>query len=167
MRRKVSENNELFNRRDVLAYFMVAGTGYLVQVISAKLLYEHGYVYEMALAIGYFIAFVVGFWLTKIFAFSSKQTQKTRREMVKYIGVSSFAGGVMVAFASLTVDIVNFYFPEKGSFLPFLKIVSDNPKQLFSHLVGAGFSFITNYIGHKTITFKSTGFYDRIKAYIK
>ena len=167
MRRKASENNELFNRRDVLAYFFVAATGLLVQLVSAHYLYEAGYEYGISIAIGYLIASVVGFWLTKIFAFSSKQPQKTRREMVKYIAISAFAGGVMVAFANLTLDILAYYFPDDSSFLPFLKRFSKNPKELFSHITGAGFSFLTNYVGHKSFTFKSTGFYDRIKAYIK
>ncbi|MFN8358156.1 MAG: GtrA family protein [Spirosomataceae bacterium] len=168
MRRKPTENKDLFYWRDVLAYFFVAGTGLLVQLVSAHFIYEAGYEYQISITIGYIIAFVVGFWLTKIFAFSSKQPQKTRREMVKYIGISAFAGGVMVAFANLTLDIINVYFPTENSFLPSLKQFGiKNPKELFSHISGAGFSFVTNYIGHKTITFKSTGFYDRIKAYIK
>ena len=39
--------------------------------------------------------------------------------------------------------------------------------QLISHLTGMVFSFFSNYYLHKTFTFKSTGFYDRLKTAIK
>jgi putative flippase GtrA len=167
MPKKSPQSSELFNKRDVLAYFVVAATGAVVQIICAKYLFKvHGLGWEVSLTIAYYVALVVGFWLTKVFAFDAKQTQKTRREMVKYLAISSFAGGVMVAFANLTLDIINGYYPS-ANFLPQLRVVSDDPKELIAHVSGMGFSFVTNYVGHKTITFKSTGFYDRIKTKLK
>lgn len=167
MAKRNSSNADLFNRRDVLAYFVVAATGAAVQIICAKYLFKvHGLGWELSLTVAYYVALIVGFWLTKVFAFDAKQTQKTRREMVKYVAISSFAGGVMVAFANLSLDIINGYYPD-NDFLPQLRVVSDSPKELVAHVSGMGFSFLTNYVGHKTITFKSTGFYDRVKTKLK
>ena len=33
-----------------------------------------------------------------------------------------------------------------------------------SHVVGMGLSFLANFFGHKLLTFRSTGVYDRIKS---
>jgi hypothetical protein len=45
----------------------------------------------------------------------------------------------------------------------FERIVND----MICYLVGMGFSFVSNYILLKTFTFKSTGFYDRLKVLIR
>jgi putative flippase GtrA len=159
----VKKQPKLLNIRDILAYFLVAASGLGIQLVSSKILTQYYQLDEpVAWACAYFIAFVAGFWLTKMFAFDAKQSNKTRREMIKYVLVASVAGGVMVLMASIMLDnILNVYFPY-GIIAPigFVK----KPNGLIAQLTGAGFSFITNYIGHKTITFKSTGFYNRLKS---
>jgi hypothetical protein len=37
-------------------------------------------------------------------------------------------------------------------------------RETFSHLTGMGCSFLANYYGHKFLTFRSTGIYDKIKT---
>lgn len=147
-----------------MAYFLVAGSGAAIQFISSHFLIDY-YSYEVTVAIAYLIAFFIGFGLTKLFAFDAKSSQKTRREMVKYFFVSSFAGGVMVAVAALTFNILTYYFP--GEILSALKPMIDKPKELLGQIAGMGFSFLTNYVGHKSITFRSTGFYDQVKSYLQ
>lgn len=41
-----------------------------------------------------------------------------------------------------------------------------NINEMICYIIGQGFSFMSNYLLHKTFTFKSTGFYDRLKALI-
>ena len=50
--------------------------------------------------------------------------------------------------------------------LPFAK-KEVNLTEMGSYLIGMGFSFVSNYILHKTFTFKSTGFYNRLKVLIR
>ena len=57
--------SELFNRRDVLAYFIVAAIGASLQLIAGSVLQDwFQLTYKQALLVGYIIAFVVGFFLT-------------------------------------------------------------------------------------------------------
>ena len=54
--------NKLFNSRDVIAYFIVAAIGALLQLIVGSLLQDWFQVtYQQALLAGYLVAFVVGF----------------------------------------------------------------------------------------------------------
>jgi putative flippase GtrA len=157
----------LFNKKDLLAYLFVAGTGAIVQLICGSLLQDwFGISYAWSLQIAYQISLVVGFILTKMFAFDVRNTEKTQREMVKFILVSQFSGLVMTLTALAAFNLSNIFFPEMKIFIPYShKDVHLN--QLFSTIVGMGFSFLSNYYLHKTFTFKSTGFYDRLKAVLK
>ena len=157
----------LFNKKDLLAYFFVAGTGAIVQLVAGSLLQDwFGLSYGWSLQISYQISIVVGFILTKLFAFDVRNTEKTQREMVKFLLVSQFSGLVLTITALLAFKLSNLFFPEKIVIIPYSnKDVHLN--QLFSTIIGMGFSFISNYYLHKTFTFKSTGFYDRLKLVIK
>lgn len=157
----------LFNKKDLLAYFFVAGTGAIVQLVAGSLLQDwFGLSYGWSLQISYQISIVVGFILTKLFAFDVRNTEKTQREMVKFLLVSQFSGLVLTITALLAFKLSNLFFPEKIVIIPYSnKDVHLN--QLFSTIIGMGFSFISNYYLHKTFTFKSTGFYDRLKLIIK
>ncbi|MFN8344599.1 MAG: GtrA family protein, partial [Spirosomataceae bacterium] len=107
--------------------------------------------------------------LTKLFAFDARNTNKTRREMVKFGIVAAISFGITVGFAALTLQILHASNPTDViyniplSFIP-EKYREVNVTEASSTLVGMGLSFISNYILHKTFTFKSTGFYNRAKA---
>lgn len=157
----------LFNKRDLWAYFLVAGTGAIVQLVSGSLLKDwFALSYENSVFPAYLVALVVGFILTKLFAFDARNTNKTKREMIKFLIVALFSGLVTYFFSVGTYFLLN----KLGKDL-LLKIPYShkqvNLTQTGSTLVGMGFSFMSNYILHKTFTFKSSGFYDRFKALIK
>ncbi|MFD2572361.1 GtrA family protein [Spirosoma soli] len=156
-------NDKLFNRRDVFAYFIVAAIGASLQLVVGSLLQEWFHVsYESALLVGYVVAFFVGFFLTKIFAFNAKNSAKTRREAAKFTMVSVISGLITVYGSSI---LYNYSISEIRLFtvvIPFsVKVVNVN--KLASHTTGMGLSFISNYVLHKTFTFRNTGFYEKLK----
>ncbi|TAE33500.1 MAG: GtrA family protein [Cytophagales bacterium] len=155
--------NELFNRRDVIAYFIVAATGATVQLIAGSLLQEwFQMTYEQALFVGYLVAFVVGFVLTKLFAFNARNSSQTRREAIKFTIVSVISCLITVYGSSLIYHYSTTQFEPFSAVIPFsVKRVDLN--KLGAQIVGMGLSFISNYILHKRFTFANTGFYEGLK----
>ncbi|MBP6386832.1 MAG: GtrA family protein [Pseudarcicella sp.] len=156
--------SELLNKKDILAYFLVAGSGVLVQLACSSLIQSWFAIpFQDSILPAYFISLIYGFFLTKIFAFNSRKSSQTRREMVKFLMVAMFSGFVTWFFASYTyeksiaiLDIQYYNIPYSRK-----KI---NLNELTCYLIGNGFSFLTNYFLHKTFTFKNTGFYNRLKT---
>lgn len=154
---------EVFNRKDILAYFIVAGIGALLQLLIGSILQEWFQLsYERALAVGYVSSFFIGFGLTKLFAFNARNSAKTRREMVKYTLVSIFSGLITVGGSSVANMILTDLLAVDTFIIPH-SIKEVNLNKLLGHITGMGLSFISNYILHKTFTFRDTGFYDRLK----
>ena len=153
----------LFNKKDLFAYFFVAATGALVQLIVGSLLHEWFLVsYKRAILIGYVVAFFVGFFLTKLFAFDARKSAETTREAVKFCMVSVVSGFITVYLSAFMYDysvqqigIYQFLIPNSTKEVDVNKLVS--------HVGGMGLSFISNYILHKTFTFRNTGFYEKLK----
>ncbi|MCF0058902.1 GtrA family protein [Dyadobacter sp. CY356] len=152
--------NDLLNLRDIFAYFLVAAAGVLIQLIIGTLAQDwFGITYVQSLTAGYLVAFVAGFFLTKIFAFNTK----SKREMIKFALVAALSFCITVygsdALFQLSLKLVGQYKFQ----IPFsVKLVDIN--QLFSLLTCTGISFISNYTLHKKFTFQDTGFYDRLKS---
>ncbi len=160
-------NQNLLNKKDLLAYFLVAGTGAIVQLLCQSLLEDWFNVsFTWSIPIAYTISLSVGFVLTKLFAFDARNNKKSKREMVKFMMVSFFSFFVMW-FATLLAK----YLMDKIWLIPNYTIPNSsktvNINQLVSAVIGMCFSFASNYYFHKTFTFKSTGFYDRLKNNIK
>ena len=156
--------NTLFNRRDVIAYFIVAAIGATVQLIAGSLLQEWFQIsYEQALFIGYLVAFVVGFVLTKLFAFNARNSAQTRREAVKFVLVSIISCLITVYGSSVLYDYSTTEFEQLSVFIPF-SVKQVNLNKLMAQVMGMGLSFISNYILHKRFTFRDTGFYERLKS---
>lgn len=158
----------ILNKKDLLAYFFVAGTGAVVQLVTSSLSQDwFGFNYNKSVIIAYLVSLVVGFVLTKLFAFNVRNTNQTRREMVKFVMVAMFSGGVTWFFA-----VGSLYLSTEVLHIPSYKLQlfsarkAINVNEMVCHIIGQGFSFISNYTLHKTFTFKSTGFYDRLKALI-
>lgn len=109
----------------------------------------------MSVLLGYLTATVVSFLPTKNYAFSAKKTGNTYREAIKFVIIALIAWGVQVGVAILTLNwVANPFFPSVSLFL----------REKISHVVGMGFSFLANYFGHKLLTFRSTGVYDRLRS---
>ncbi|MDQ1086031.1 MULTISPECIES: GtrA family protein [unclassified Siphonobacter] len=165
------KKSKLLNIRDLVAYFLVAGTGAAVQIIAGGYFREF-MSYNASVACGYVVSFVVGFTLTKLFAFDAKKSGQTRREMVKFGLVAVVSFFITVGGSSLGFHLLNASHPGDLYYRIPLDFLSEksrniNVKEFGGLLVGMGLSFVSNYILHKTFTFKSTGFYDRIKDYLK
>lgn len=157
---------KLLNKKDFIAYFLVAGTGAMVQLIAGSVLRnKFHYSYSQAVSIAYLISFVVGFVLTKMFAFDARNTNQTRREMVKFLMVAVISWVITWIFAVGSLGFINQWFGSQLITLPLIQ-KPINLNELGCQIVGMGFSFISNYILHKTFTFKSTGFYDRLKKLV-
>ena len=155
--------NELFNRRDVIAYFIVAAIGASLQLIAGSLLQEwFQFSYQQALFVGYLVAFFVGFFLTKLFAFNAKNSAQTNREVIKFTLVSIISCLITVYGASLLYDYSTSRFEILTFLIPF-SVKEVNLNKLAAQIVGMGLSFISNYILHKRFTFHNTGFYEKLK----
>ncbi|MDH4461561.1 MAG: GtrA family protein [Flectobacillus sp.] len=159
--------SKLLNTKDLIAYFLVAGTGASVQLLSGSFLRnKFALSYSTSVSLGYFIAFFVGFFLTKMFAFDARNTNQTRREMVKFMMVATGSWAVTWFFAVASLSFVESMFGKNYIVVPFFN-KTINANELGCQVIGMGFSFVFNYIMHKTFTFQSTGFYDRLKTLLK
>ncbi|AUD07514.1 GtrA family protein [Spirosoma pollinicola] len=142
------------NYNSFFSFFLTALFGASVNFFS-QILYRKTFDYSTSVFLGYLTATVVSFVPTKLFAFSAKKTGNTGREMIKFGIIALVAWGVQVGVAVATLEwIANPYFPNASMFW----------REKMSHVVGMGFSFLANYFGHKLLTFRTTGVYDKIRA---
>ena len=165
----MKSKNTLFNSKDIIAYFFVAAAGALSQYIAGS--FFRNYVeYTQSVALGYIVSIAVGFVLTKMFAFDARGTSKTRREMVKFGMVSFLSFWITVGGAGLMNKLIGSFYPERHYQLSVgmlsAKTIDININEALALLIAMGFSFSSNYVLHKTFTFKDTGFYERIKAHL-
>jgi len=154
------KNKEL---RSFLSFFLTAilgaGTNFITQIPYKALFLSMGFAdkpaFNLSVSAGYLTATIVSFVPSKFFAFSAKESGNTRRESVKFLIIALVAWGIQVGVSSLTFDhVANKYFSHYSLFV----------QEKGSHVVGMGFSFLANYFGHKFLTFRSTGLYDKIKT---
>ena len=163
------KQDKILNAKDLIAYFLVAGTGAVIQLVSSSLIQDwFDVTWSESITLSYLVGFVVGFILTKLFAFDARRSNQTRREMVKFLIVALISLGVTKIFTlgsfKLATEVLgmDIYIVK----LPFGK-KQVNLTEMGSYVTGMGFSFVSNYILHKTFTFKSTGFYNRLKVLIR
>ena len=116
---------------------------------------ENDPAYSWSVFFGYLTATVVSFIPQKLFAFSAKESGNTKRESVKYLVIAGTALGIQVLVSSLAVDFIS---------KPLLPNATLMFQEKVAHLIGMGFSFFANFFGHKFLTFRSTGIYNKIKA---
>lgn len=163
----MKKKSTLFNLKDLIVYFLVAGAGAGVQFIAGSF-FRNYYGFTTSVALGYIASSIVGFILTKMFAFDARSTNKTRREMIKFGIVVFISFGITTGISTISLIIINTFFSEfhyAVSFAPIWdKSFDINVNESLSVLIAMGCSFVSNYILHKTFTFKSTGFYDRAKV---
>ncbi len=163
----MTKKTNLFNQKDLLAYFFIAGAGAIVQLVSGGLIKDWFKIpYESSILPAYFISLVVGFILTKLFAFDARKSQQTNREMIKFLLVATFSGFVTWFFSILPYRLLQTFTSDYFFQIPY-SYKKVNLTQISTTLTGMGFSFVSNFVLHKTFTFKSSGFYDRFKDLIK
>lgn len=166
--------------KNLAVYFMIACAGVSSNVVTATFLRSHfGIGYGSSIVLGYLTGMIVGFVLTKLFAFNARNSGNVTREAIKFFLVSMVALCVTWFFSEIILRIVNFYFSSYPTTQVLLEaLVGDITnqiddltgipirlsfidRQLFSHLGGIGFGFFANFFGHKYFTFKTTGYYHR------
>lgn len=163
----MKKQSSLFNRKDLVAYFIIAGIGALIQLLAGGLLKDWFRMsYESTILPAYFVSLIAGFILTKLFAFNARQTKQTQREMIKFLLVATFSGFVTWFFSVTPYSAISRNYADYFIQIPY-SIKRINVTQVSTTVTGMGFSFVSNYVLHKTFTFKSSGFYDRFKDLIK
>lgn len=143
-------------KREFLSFFLTALLGASIN-FGSRIVYRELFNidYPSSVLFGYLTATVLTFIPTKRYAFSAGSTGNTKREAVKFLLIAGVALLVQVHVAKLTLEYVaNPLFPKLSEFW----------RETGSHVVSMGFSFLANFFGHKLLTFRSTGVYDRIKA---
>lgn len=137
--------------RDFFTFFLTAIFGASVNFVS-QIFYRNYFDFDTSVLFGYLTATVVSFLPTKVFAFSAKSTGNTGREVIKFFVIAGVALAVQVYVAKYTLEwVAN----------PLLPNFTEFWREKGSHVVGMGFSFLANYFGHKLLTFRSTGVYDK------
>ena len=163
-----STSNLLQKRKSLLAYFFAAGSGVIVQyLVGTSYCIGHLGMSPMAgYSIGFIVSFPVGFILSKIFAFNSRKSGNTKREMIKFSIVLVFSYLITVYGALLSLNLLTAFFGDLKMHIPF-KTEEFSPIGTISHFAGMGFSFIFNYFTHKKFTFVETGIFDKLKEFKK
>lgn len=141
--------------RGFISYFLTALLGASINFIS-QILYRSyaGMDFKTSVLCGYLTATVLTFIPTKRYAFAAGETGNTGREMIKYLSIALVALLVQVYVSKYTLEWI------ANPLLPTLPVWA---REKGSHVVGMGMSFMANYFGHKVLTFRSTGMYDRIR----
>lgn len=166
--------------KNFAVYFLIACAGVISNVFCATFVRRAGWVgYGSSIVLGYLFGTVVGFTLTKLFAFNARNSGNAVREAVKFLMVSMVALTVTWVSAEIILRIVNYLFdgyPNLQNHLEALVgdvtyMVDDLSglpiklrfidRQLFSHLGGICFGFFANFFGHKYFTFKTTGLHEK------
>ncbi|SOE21982.1 Putative flippase GtrA (transmembrane translocase of bactoprenol-linked glucose) [Spirosomataceae bacterium TFI 002] len=110
--------------------------------------------YSWSIIASYLTATVLSFIPAKLLAFSAKETGNTKRETIKFLIIALLALVIQEGMSVFILEnIANPFFTEFNEFI----------RKKGSHLGGMGFSFLANFFGHRLITFRSTGFYEKLK----
>ncbi|MCK8491863.1 GtrA family protein [Spirosoma sp. RP8] len=139
--------------KNIFSFFLTALLGASINFIS-QIFYRNYFDYATSVLWGYLTATVLTFIPTKLFAFSAAKTGNTGREIVKFLFIALVALVVQVYVSKYTLEwFANPLFPKAPQLW----------REKGSHVVGMGMSFMANYFGHKLLTFRSTGMYDKIR----
>jgi putative flippase GtrA len=145
-------------------YLGVAGVGYSFNV-GSRIIYSEQFKFGFATSVtlAYGTGMVVAFALTKLFLFDAKNSGNTTKEAIKFVVVSAAAWAVTLCFALLALQINNYYIQVNPDVHNWVKTnigalgFAFINRELASHIFGTGFGFVTNFFGHKLITFRNTG----------
>ncbi len=138
--------------KSFFSFFLTALFGATINFVS-QIFYRLYFGFGISVLLGYLTATIVSFIPTKRFAFSAGKTGNTGREVIKFFIIATVALAVQVGVSKFTLTyIANPLFPNVDEFI----------REKGSHVMGMGLSFLANYFGHKLLTFRSTGVYDKI-----
>jgi len=162
----VKLDGKLAKYKELISYFLIACSGVMVQLIVSSITQNFfGFSFQLSIAIGYIIAFIIGFFLTKIFAFNQRHSKNSFREGIKFLLVSLISGIITVKGAYYRLYFLRQYTIFENEQIIFGKSV--DVAALISHFFGMGMSFVVNFISHKHFTFRTTGLYHNFKLFLK
>ncbi|PLK46202.1 MULTISPECIES: GtrA family protein [Emticicia] len=157
---------KLAKYKELISYFFIACSGVMVQLIVSSITQNFfGFSFQLSIALGYVIAFIIGFFLTKIFAFNQRHSKNSFREGIKFLLVSLISGIITVKGAYYCLHILREYTIFEKEQLVFGKSIDFGA--LISHFFGMGMSFVVNFVSHKHFTFRTTGLYHNFKLFFK
>ncbi len=152
------------SKKTLIAYFFAAGSGFVVQYLVGTT-YCIGHLNvkpTTAYSIGFIASIPVGFVLSKVFAFKSRNSGNTTREMIKFGITLFFSYLITVNGSNYALKTLTIIFGELKTRNPFTNTDFSLIGTL-SHFTGMGLSFIFNYFTHKKFTFVETGIFDKIR----
>ena len=97
--------------KNFAVYFVIACAGVTSNVFSATFMRRAGWVgYGTSIVLGYLFGMIVGFVLTKLFAFNARNSGNAMREALKFFMVSMVALTVTWGFSEVILRVMNFFF---------------------------------------------------------
>jgi len=161
-------SKNLLKVKGLAIYLSIAIVGVIVSM-STRVVFDDylGFGYSLSVALSYFLGMIWGFYMTKTFAFNAKESGNTQRELIKYVCVAFSALGLTVMVASITLEMFKWYIKENSENHTLIRDLLNHPvlkafdMKFVANLCGIGAGFFVNYFGHKFLTFRSTGTYDK------
>lgn len=127
-------------------YLLTSGLAAIVNFAS-RFLYNLFFAFGTSVTLAYCTGMLVNFVFSKLYAFDSRNSGKTHREVLKFFVVAGLGLLVTYVVSTVLLYLLTRYF--ESSHLEIQKTVS--------HVGGMGIGFVANFVGHKLLTFKSTG----------
>ena len=140
--------------KDFFTYFLTAVLGASINFIS-QIFYRKFFDFDTSVLCGYLTATVLTFIPTKRYAFAAQNSGSTGRQAIKFLGIAIVALVVQVYVAKYTLEWIA---------TPMFPTVDEIWREKGSHVAGMGMSFLANYFGHKLLTFRNTGVYDKLRS---
>ncbi len=132
-------------------YFLASGTAAAVN-FGSRFVYDAFFSFGVSVIFAYCTGMLVNFSLSKLFVFEARHSGKTWRELAKFLVVAGL--GLLFTYG---VSISAAWFLD-GLALGF----SQELTHTAAHIAGMGAGFVANFIGHKLISFRETGIWDRM-----
>jgi putative flippase GtrA len=155
---------QFIKNKPLFAYFIAAGTGVIVQYLVGSMLMPRLFNFDLKtnVGLGFLASIPVGFTLSKVLAFGSKNSGKTKSELFKYAFSLIFSGLITIYGTNFIFILLHDRF---GLGLMKLSLFNYNFNLAgtLSHFSGMGLSFIFNFFFHKYFTFKETGLLKSLK----
>ncbi len=122
--------------------FLVAGGSAAAINWLARIALSQVMPFEAALLVAYTIGMAVGFWLYRVFVFR-KAAGPIRGQIAVFLAVNAVGAVVVLAVSSLVIALA-------GAVLPG---VPAGVAEAIGHGLGIGVGAVTNYVGHRLLTF--------------
>jgi putative flippase GtrA len=155
---------------DLFSYLWIAVVGTAVN-LGSRILYEDKLhiPFQRSVALAYITGAIVGFTLSKLFAFKQRTSENAFREATKFFMVTGLAFSITY-MATLTVfATMDSYLQVHPNVELKFKLASSITgyrfidRKTLSHVIGIGLGFFANFFGHKFITFRDTGTWNWIE----